>query len=228
MILSYAGQRARLLRDKVVELLGRVCNNCGFSDDSVLQIDHVHGKSGRKEPSGARMYAKILRDNATQSYQLLCPNCNWIKRHTNKEVGFNPNSQFRKAQKRAFEVLGSKCSSCGQEDFRCLQIDHKLGQGYNERKRLGAAGILVKARNNPDDYQVLCATCNWLKRIENKECIKPKGNPKNPSRIGQQAGVRLDNVNRMMKGKRRSELIHKFAYEGLSDTETDELRSLYK
>jgi hypothetical protein len=228
MVLSYTGQRQRLLRQQVLTLLGGKCAECGFFDESVLQIDHVQGKRGIKEPTGPQMYAKILRNGDKQNYQLLCPNCNWIKRHTNAEIGFNPDSQFRRAQKRAFEVLGSRCSVCGESDFRCLQVDHKLGQGYKERKRLGAATILVKARNNPDEYQVLCATCNWLKRVQNKEHVKPKTNSKRPAKINQQAGIRLDNVNRVMKGKRRFQLIHKFAYEGLSDTESVELRSLYK
>src|SRR5690349_15325290 len=96
MTLSYSGQRQRLLRAKVLDLLGGVCRYCGYSDTRVLQIDHVNGKSGNKERTGSQLYTKILRTEDTNNYQLLCPNCNFIKRHTNSEVEYNPNSQFRK------------------------------------------------------------------------------------------------------------------------------------
>jgi len=49
-------------RQKVVDSLGGVCVRCGFSDIRALQIDHIKNK-----------------------YQLLCANCNWIKRYEDKE-----------------------------------------------------------------------------------------------------------------------------------------------
>jgi len=192
MTLSYTGQRQRILRAKVLDLLGDSCKNCGYSDKSILQIDHVKGKRGRKEKTGSQMYSKILRAKDAQNYQLLCPNCNFIKRHTNSEINYNPNSQFRKAQKRAFDVLGSACVNCGQADVRCLQIDHKLGGGCKERKQLDAAAIAVKARKNPDQYQILCANCNWIKRVKNKEHVHPCDNPTRPSTLTQQGGIRFE------------------------------------
>lgn len=91
----YKNQRESLekyrleLRMKVIEKLGGKCANPynldhgEFSDiKECLQIDHVHG-GGKKEhnryKSGTSYLKKVLADT-TGSYQLLCANCNWIKR----------------------------------------------------------------------------------------------------------------------------------------------------
>lgn len=77
-------------------LLGNKCIRCGFSDPRALQIDHVHGKGldERKQiNSGSRFYLIILNKikSGSKDYQLLCANCNCIKRHENNEF---PKSQL--------------------------------------------------------------------------------------------------------------------------------------
>lgn len=74
-------------RRKVRELLGGKCARCGFSDVRALQVDHVNGdgwKQKRLDPLD--IYVDVLRKNGA-GYQLLCANCNWIKRHENREWG---------------------------------------------------------------------------------------------------------------------------------------------
>ena len=79
--------------------------------------------------------------------------------------------------------LGNKCSNpaCqwlnsdgtrGCTDKRCLQIDHRLGDGAVDRKS-GSQGsnsflrrVLMDETNR---YQLLCANCNWIKRKVNGE-----------------------------------------------------------
>lgn len=79
------------LRMGVLEKLGGIpprCTSCGISDLRTLQIDHISG-GGYKEtkelrPSG--IYRKIrdmVLEEALGKYQILCANCNWIKRHEN-------------------------------------------------------------------------------------------------------------------------------------------------
>ena len=74
-------------RALVLTLLGDCCAQCGFSDSRALQIDHING-GGNKEriqmKSNTKLYTKIL-SFGTYGYQLLCANCNWIKRVENKE-----------------------------------------------------------------------------------------------------------------------------------------------
>jgi hypothetical protein len=84
------------LRGQIFELLGNKCNNpsClvsnGCSDIRCLQIDHISG-GGCKEiksfGSPKRFYIYVLEQlkSGSKNYQLLCANCNWIKRHENKE-----------------------------------------------------------------------------------------------------------------------------------------------
>lgn len=77
-------------RRKAVEILGGYCAVCGYSDERALQIDHING-GGTKEINNTTTYArhKWIIDNpnkAKKKYQILCANCNWIKRYENKEV----------------------------------------------------------------------------------------------------------------------------------------------
>jgi len=82
------------IRLSVIQKLGAVCINCDFSDARALQIDHIKGgglKERRKNGYLDRFkYYKMLDnlplDELRQNYQILCANCNWIKRATNKEI----------------------------------------------------------------------------------------------------------------------------------------------
>lgn len=81
------------LRKAAVDILGGVCIRCGFSDIRALQIDHINGggHAERKivnKKSGRQHYYKQVVDsvlNNENKYQLLCANCNWIKRFENNE-----------------------------------------------------------------------------------------------------------------------------------------------
>jgi len=76
-------------RSAVFDKLGRSCARCGFSDIRALQIDHVFG-NGRldrvKNRTNVSTYKKILASLPSDKYQILCANCNWIKRIENNEL----------------------------------------------------------------------------------------------------------------------------------------------
>lgn len=80
---------------------------------------------------------------------------------------------YRDAQRcKAIEHLGGKCLGCGFDDFRALQIDHINGGGNQERKQLscGPTGYYkLVIEDTTGKYQLLCANCNMIKRIENGE-----------------------------------------------------------
>jgi len=73
------------LRNKVFKLLGGQCKRCKIKDRRVLQIDHVAGGGTRerKKHGSTKILKKIL--DGEKGYQLLCANCNWIKKFNKKE-----------------------------------------------------------------------------------------------------------------------------------------------
>ena len=76
---------------EALKFLGGKCVKCGFSDVRALQIDHVHGggtKDFKKFGGMYGVYKNVLLE--PEKYQLLCANCNWIKRFENKEVKGRP------------------------------------------------------------------------------------------------------------------------------------------
>jgi hypothetical protein len=68
---------------------------------------------------------------------------------------------------------GPRCNRCGfDQDVRALQIDHVHGGGSAEIRGGRGAGIQGYKRVLSDTtgkYQLLCANCNKIKAIENKE-----------------------------------------------------------
>lgn len=73
------------LRRKTIEVLGGKCAKCGITDSRVLQIDHINGGGCRQKrtTSNTTWYRQIVKDpeSAKVVYQILCANCNWIKRY---------------------------------------------------------------------------------------------------------------------------------------------------
>lgn len=78
-------------------------------------------------------------------------------------------SQARKLRQAVIAFLGGKCVRCDWTDERALQIDHINGGGFQERKKLGNRGLLRKVLQHPEQYQLLCANHNWIKRVERDE-----------------------------------------------------------
>jgi len=69
-------------------LLGGKCARCGFDDSRALQFDHVDGRGAkhRREIVGRNSYtmSRHVLKNPTR-FQVLCANCNWIKREEKRE-----------------------------------------------------------------------------------------------------------------------------------------------
>ena len=75
-------------------LNGSKCYICGFDDSRALQIDHKNG-DGKKDrirfTNMGSVYSYYSKHpiEAREKLQILCANCNWIKKHDNKEVTQN-------------------------------------------------------------------------------------------------------------------------------------------
>jgi hypothetical protein len=115
-------------------------------------------------------------------------NCKKCKQDYEKEYYKNhPESRntsrckVRKNQRiKIIKLLGNKCCNpfnlphldwCN--DIRCLQIDHINGDGHKERIKTNPWAyykkILKSIKENKNEYQLLCANCNWIKRCINNE-----------------------------------------------------------
>lgn len=97
MLRRRSRERRAKLRTEIIQLLGSKCMQCGFSDPRALQIDHINrninGKYDRhcyeRKSKGQEMYMKEVLASikaGSKDYQLLCANCNWIKRFENNEI----------------------------------------------------------------------------------------------------------------------------------------------
>jgi hypothetical protein len=79
------------VRKILIDLLGGpVCVNCGFSNISAIQIDHINSGcvNETKQLGGSLKMMKFHLKNpeeAKKQLQILCANCNWIKRFENDE-----------------------------------------------------------------------------------------------------------------------------------------------
>ena len=76
-------------RKKTLDAMGGKCIKCGFSDYRAIQIDHMNGDGKierhllRRKDYYETVLASYLKEE--NRYQLLCCNCNWIKRVENGE-----------------------------------------------------------------------------------------------------------------------------------------------
>lgn len=81
----------RKQRNAVIQALGGKCIICDFSDPRALQIDHIYGggsKERREKLFKGTFERHVLESfmKGENKYQLLCANCNWIKRSENNEL----------------------------------------------------------------------------------------------------------------------------------------------
>ena len=100
----------RDLRVRVIKKYGGCCSRCGYSDWRALQFDHVEGKGNQLTRGCARsrqdFMHEVLAAFGTGKFQLLCANCNLIKKYENGEgVGTDANAAILKAMEDALVVI---------------------------------------------------------------------------------------------------------------------------
>ena len=87
-----AGYRAKWYLKKKVEILSHYsdgtikCAHCGFDDIRALSIDHIDGGGApHRKMTGNDIYGWLKRNGFPKGYQVLCMNCQLIKRQVNRE-----------------------------------------------------------------------------------------------------------------------------------------------
>jgi hypothetical protein len=68
-------------------------------------------------------------------------------------------------------ALGGKCVECGISDIRVLDVDHKFGQGYRDRKFYSGLSYYKMVLRNLcfGEFQILCANHHRIKTHERLE-----------------------------------------------------------
>ena len=86
---AYCKMNQRKKRLELLLLAGGVeCKRCGFNDQRALQIDHIDGGGIKEKHITNNVYSFIKQVGLyPKKYQVLCANCNWIKRYENDESG---------------------------------------------------------------------------------------------------------------------------------------------
>lgn len=131
-------------------------------------------KLNKKVASGRCFLCSVILDLANASPRIVKRHsgyCNACRSKTRYEERAKSKIQRDKLREQVFELFGYKCSRCGFDDRRALQIDHKNGGGARDRKRFSQTTFIKYVLRTPDLFQVLCANCNWIKREENNEIL---------------------------------------------------------
>jgi len=124
-----------------------------------------------------------IRKASSDGLNARCKSCQLaanaaIEKDPEKIKGYK-DTYRKKVKAKVQALLGNKCNHCGyNEDPRALQVDHikaNHGISQNSNKRSGR-GLYVAILNGEfplEDFQLLCARCNWVKRYENNEITSP-------------------------------------------------------
>ena len=87
---EYPKRKWQNVKSVVFDLYGRKCVRCGFSDMRALQLDHVKDdgnlnrirkRDGKRVTKTQPAWYDAMKSYRPEKYQILCANCNWIKRH---------------------------------------------------------------------------------------------------------------------------------------------------
>ena len=88
-ILVSASARYHHLKAEVFGHYGSKCERCGFADMRALSIDHILGRAKNHrhdQKAGEALYRWLKNKNYPDGYQTLCLNCQFIKRHEDREL----------------------------------------------------------------------------------------------------------------------------------------------
>ena len=89
---EYQKELRKINKEKVIKHYSNntmKCCHCGNSDLRVLSIDHINGNGyehRKKVHSGSPFYQWIIQNDYPKGFQVLCMNCQFIKRYENGEI----------------------------------------------------------------------------------------------------------------------------------------------
>lgn len=154
------------------------CKLCKVKGLDFLNIDHIEGrkKMGHsRKVRGSTLYHFLIKNDFPEGYQVLCWNCNNIKKfqapktlsQTIKAVKSRQRDKRRKMEVMSYYSKGiPHCSCCKFDNLDGLTIDHTEGRKNVEHKKMLGGGKLYHwliEKKFPSKFQVLCFNCNSAK-----------------------------------------------------------------
>jgi hypothetical protein len=162
-----------------------LCGTCGKNPPIEDQKECENCRNKRRERQKKEYHQtnakNIAAKRITRKEQGLCTRCGKNKT-TNKLTCENclnlQSNQLQFLKSKVFEAYGGKkCSCCGETIQEFLMLDHIENDGAKHRKELGktkSSGkglyLWIIKNNFPPMFQVLCANCNWGKKMNNGIC----------------------------------------------------------
>jgi len=129
------------------------CEACALANrDYLRDLSRRRAEAGRckqcgKEPRPGRK---------------LCGECHEVRRRSTLKVKLEVMEKYG----------GARCNCCGESELLFLQMDHLNGNGNQHRKQEKIVTMFrwLKKKGFPPGFQVLCANCNYGKRMTGGEC----------------------------------------------------------
>ena len=149
---EYSKAKLETLRTQVYDKLGHVCCRCGFDDKRALQIDHVFG-GGNQEHSKIKNNCAFLRkvlEDLNGEYQILCANCNWIKRYERTEVVKN----YKLSEEGRKNISEARSSWVPTDDQRQRMVSSHIGQQLTESQLERRGKAIAESWKDPNIRQV--------------------------------------------------------------------------
>jgi hypothetical protein len=148
------------------------CNVCGETNYEFLAIDHINNDGYKHRRDELKKYSNniinyCIINKFPEGYQILCHNCNQIKRIENISV---VNNSYKKYRDKIRNLMLQKysngdiqCKCCKIKDIRCLTFHHVRGGGAQEKVREKYSSLSIYLyKNNISlfDIEILCQNCN--------------------------------------------------------------------
>lgn len=106
-VLSIQRKHYADLRNKFLDMYGRICTCCGESCVDFLTIEHIQGQQGKDRKVGDKAYLIAIKEYRPDLYEVLCYNCNCAK----GKLGYCPHQREKHtvyAPIRALESLNHR------------------------------------------------------------------------------------------------------------------------
>lgn len=123
-------------------------------DCAIEQKTHIETMRRRRLETG--LCLKCGKDAAGQKSCVACAG----KGNARKK------EYYRRKRVELLEAYGGACKCCGETTPEFLQVDHVNNDGAEHRKTIPGSTLMSWLRRNnypQDDFQLLCANCNFAK-----------------------------------------------------------------